>query len=156
MDELPVQTGSYALILELVHATSLEVGRLGRFDLLPGIFVYLGSANGLGGLRARLGRHLSGEGRQRWHIDYLRQETVVRGYGILTGVAGEGLDIPIECCWSHQLSSLSMASIPIPKFGASDCQSGCPAHLIYCRIRVSWMKFPRYWHHPEGIWGFSW
>ncbi len=35
-----------------------EMGRLGRFDIIPGYYAYVGSAFGSGGLPARLGHHL--------------------------------------------------------------------------------------------------
>ena len=131
MEEFPVQTGSYALILELTHSLSLKVGRLGSFELSPGIFIYLGSARGPGGIRARLGRHWDARGRIRWHIDYLRRSTIVRGFGILLQLNERRTGFPMECRWSQQLLSLPSASVPIPGFGASDCRSGCPAHLFY-------------------------
>jgi hypothetical protein len=54
---LPSGHGSYALFLSLLHQVHLAVGRLGAFDFPAGAYVYLGSANGPGGLRARLAHH---------------------------------------------------------------------------------------------------
>jgi Uri superfamily endonuclease len=127
MDELPVQAGSYALILELPQNQTLNVGRLGRCAFPAGFYVYLGSARGPGGIRARLGRHLRGAEKTWWHIDYLRKASEVRGYGYL--VADNGLQL--ECNWAKKLADHPTASIVVPKFGASDCQMGCQAHLVY-------------------------
>lgn len=102
----------------------LQVGRLGEFDLPAADYVYLGSACGPGGLRARLGRHLSGAGRAHWHIDYLRRVTQVAGCLYRPGRPS------LECAWSQTLLLQPEAFIPIPGFGARDCVSGCPAHLI--------------------------
>jgi Uri superfamily endonuclease len=134
MDELPAQPGSYALILELTGPQVLQVRRLGRFNFLAGIYVYLGSACGPGGIRARVGRHLCGGGQPHWHIDYLRPEADFRGYGYIVETGDcHVAHTPKECNWSQKLAALPGASIPVPRFGASDCRSGCPAHLVYCQ-----------------------
>jgi len=131
MDDLPVQAGSYTLLLALSTPWIVDVGVLGRFKLCPGVYAYQGSAYGPGGLRARLGRHLRGSGRARWHIDYLRAEAEVLGYVYLIAEARLPPKHPFECEWSQGLAGLRGASIPIPGFGASDCKSGCRAHLVY-------------------------
>jgi len=50
-------TGSYALVLRLPSRRKIQVGKLGLFEFPRGHYIYLGSA--LGGLDARVGRHLS-------------------------------------------------------------------------------------------------
>ena len=129
MDDIPVQPGTYALILELVEPRRLVVGKLGIFDFPTGFYIYLGSARGPGGIRARLGRHLGGVRAPHWHIDYLRAAAKVWGYRFQPN-ADTNL-IPQECEWSQALTQLPGASILIPNFGASDCKAGCLAHLIY-------------------------
>ena len=39
--------------------------------------------------------------------------------------------IPLECVWSQALLELPGASAPVRGFGASDCHSGCEAHLVF-------------------------
>lgn len=131
MGELPIQHGCYALFMELKQSSILKVGRLGEYELPSGYYIYLGSARGPGGLRARLGRHLSGSNRFHWHIDYLREVTAVIGYGYIGTGQGNPPGLSLECQWSQALANQLKGTIPIPKFGASDCRSGCPAHLIY-------------------------
>jgi len=131
MDDLPVHPGTYALIFELIESCRLNVGHLGWNNFPPGFYVYCGSAYGPGGLRARLGRHLRGVGRIHWHIDHLRPVAKVRGYIYQVQHGYDKLCIRLECDWCKQLAALPGASIPIPKFGASDCRSGCPAHLVH-------------------------
>jgi Uri superfamily endonuclease len=142
MDKLPVQTGTYTLLLTLSAPKVVTIGQLGRFELSPGVYAYQGSAWGSGGLRGRLGRHLKGTGRKHWHVDYLRAAAEVRGYGYLTAGNGEKPFPPKECIWSQNLAALPGASLPIPGFGGSDCTSGCFAHLVYfeetdCLGRIS-------------------
>lgn len=125
MDEIPALPGSYALHLHLHRPMHLRVGKLGIFGFPAGDYLYLGSAHGPGGLRARLGRHLNGGQRHHWHIDALRTHCLVRGYYFVPGMA------PLECEWSTRLSRLPGAAHPAVGFGASDCSNNCQSHLIH-------------------------
>ena len=127
---IPAESGSYALWLNLSFPQRLQVGRLGTGLFPPGVYVYFGSARGPGGLRARLGRHLSGEGKPHWHIDVLRAVAEVKGYCYVTEEIVSSTSTPLECQWSQALGALSGTSVPLRGFGASDCRAGCPAHLI--------------------------
>lgn len=124
MIALPDLAGTYALSFSLPEAVKVRIGRLGWFDFPAGEYVYLGSARGPGGLRARLGRHISGKGAIHWHIDYLRPYFELGAVGYLTGSNN------LECAWSQSLAALPAARLPAPGFGASDCTWGCPAHLV--------------------------
>ena len=73
--DLPSQPGTYALLLEATAMQEVPIGKLGVLHMLPGIYVYVGSALGPGGLAARVGRHALREKTLHWHIDYLRAET---------------------------------------------------------------------------------
>jgi Uri superfamily endonuclease len=142
---LPSEKGTYALLMTLEEPAALQIGHLGYFSFPAGDYVYLGSAHGSGGLRARLLHHI-GMGAQQntvapknrilhtasfsephWHIDYLYRSAQMRGiiYAIDHPIAPR-----LECAWSNALASSPGAVIPVPGFGASDCVSDCPAHLI--------------------------
>ena len=123
METLPVAPGTYALALRL--AIAADIGTAGRrVRLPPGLYVYVGSAHGPGGLRARLGRHLRGDGRPRWHIDALRAVAEVVGWHVAVS------PLRLECAWAQSLAHLPGAAIPVPGFGATDCRAACPAHLV--------------------------
>ena len=126
----PSLPGTYALILTLAAPAQLTIGKLGVFDLPAGEYVYMGSARGPGGLRARLRHHLRPAQRPHWHIDYLRTRAVVSGgvYVVQEEVSAESM--PLECAWSQALLALPGASVPVAGFGASDCRCGCEAHLV--------------------------
>lgn len=129
LGNIPAQHGAYALHLRLCQPERLAVGRLGGFLFPAGEYAYLGSALGPGGLRARLGRHLAGDGRPHWHIDYLRRQAEVIAVG--WALCGSSRQPPsLECDWSRALAALSVSTIPAPGFGASDCHLGCAAHLV--------------------------
>jgi Uri superfamily endonuclease len=131
--QLPASPGSYLLRLQINRPIILPVGRLGQFALPAGDYIYAGSAYGPGGLRARLGRHLRGDGALHWHIDYLRAVAQLLDFAYVNysegGRPSSSRDYPLECLWSQRLASLPQALAPIPGFGASDCHHGCRSHL---------------------------
>jgi Uri superfamily endonuclease len=121
--------GSYALFLRLPQTVHLTVGRLGTFDFPAGVYVYLGSAYGPGGLRARLAHHARIAVRPQWHLDYFRPYAQITG-----GFVAEGNSVgilPLECAWSQQILRLPGARPAAPGFGSADCRRGCPTHLIW-------------------------
>lgn len=122
--------GTYLLHCWLAQPLAqFAIGRLGRFDLAPGHYYYVGSAFGPGGIAARLRRHSTVEKRPHWHIDYLRPHVELRE--IWAAVADERL----ECRWCSVLAGLPELSRPIPHFGASD--TGCGGHLFYAAEAVA-------------------
>jgi Uri superfamily endonuclease len=129
INSLPSAPGSYALFLTLPQATHLAVGRLGTFDFPAGVYVYLGSAGGPGGLRSRLAHHARIAARPQWHLDYFRPHARITGGYLVEASRAGGL--PLECAWSQQLLRLPGARPAAPGFGSADCRSGCPAHLIW-------------------------
>jgi Uri superfamily endonuclease len=115
--------GTYLLGMWLDKSVCLAVGRLGRFAFPSGYYVYAGSAQGPGGLSARLARHRRQEKRLHWHVDYLL--ACARLVEVWTAV----LDQRLECAWAQAMMELTAAQVPVPRFGASDCR--CLAHLVY-------------------------
>lgn len=117
--------GSYILVLEVERPLlQLQVGKFGCFDLAAGWYLYVGSAFGSGGLRARLAHHARCEKpRMHWHVDYLRREAVLREAWVAAGPER------LECVWCRTLAAHPALTIPIPRFGARD--TGCAAHLFY-------------------------
>ncbi|MEA3335352.1 MAG: GIY-YIG nuclease family protein [Chloroflexota bacterium] len=125
-EKLPSGPGTYLLWFDLESALDITAGGLGPVRLNPGSYIYVGSALGSGGLRSRLGRHMSSQTAERrlhWHIDYLtsQQRPVFFRYRV-------GLQ-RLECAWIGALCRAG-AVWPQPGFGSSDCRSGCPAHFL--------------------------
>lgn len=116
---LPIAKGAYALLLRLQSATPLP-DRFGGV-LAPGVYCYLGSAYGSGGIRARCQWHLRGNKSKRWHIDWLTTQAETIGV-----VARPGLT---ECMLTTALLELPGVTVPVDGFGSSDCRR-CPAHLL--------------------------
>jgi len=126
---LPALPGAYAVQLHLNTPRRIQVGKFSQVEFPAGHYLYLGSALGPGGLRARLSRHIGGTGKPHWHIDYLRgvAEVYAISYVLASSAAG---GLPLECTWSQMLTRLPRGYIPLAGFGASDCRSGCQAHLV--------------------------
>lgn len=114
--------GTYLVCLLPRGEGWVQIGRLGRLRLRSGVFLYVGSAQGPGGLGARCRHHLRVAARPHWHLDYLRPHCRVLGFWVAPGKERR------EHLWAGLLGSLPNASYPLPRFGASDCR--CPAHLV--------------------------
>lgn len=119
---LPKAPGSYLLCLLLEHDTRLLAGRL-ACQFQAGHYLYIGSALGPGGLRARLGRHISGAGKKHWHIDYLRE------YCRYQGACWTRASKSMESAWVPAIQALPGAMVPCEGFGASD--SPLSSHLFF-------------------------
>ena len=112
--------GSYVLVLDLAEEQLVAVGKLGMCGFLAGHYLYFGSA--LNGLEGRLRRHLRSEKKLHWHIDYLA--AVAR----VVDVWWIDDEVRRECHWAARATVVAGVSIPVPKFGSSDCR--CPSHLV--------------------------
>lgn len=145
---VPRSPGTYALVFRVTEPLLVAIGRKPRnrdsgaavapqsllrhsqsplprpLRLVPGTYVYVGSAFGPGGLRARLARHLRPEKRPHWHVDYLT--AVLRPVAIIYS-ADEAHQ---ECAWVQILLAAPGTTVPMAGFGNSDCTAGCPAHLV--------------------------
>jgi Uri superfamily endonuclease len=60
------RSGTYALVLKSSSDPKVEVGKLGRLHVRPGFYVYVGSAFGPGGLKARIAHHMKISARPHW------------------------------------------------------------------------------------------
>jgi len=130
---IPAASGTYALLLFCPRSREVRVGRLGTQTISRGWYVYVGSAFGPGGLRARCLRHLRPLRRRHWHIDYLRSAAT------LQGIWFSGDPVPREHLWAEILDGMEGATAPIRRFGSSDCR--CPSHLFRFSPRPSFSAF---------------
>lgn len=113
-------TGSYALVLRLPSRRKITVGKMGLVEFPQGYYIYFGSA--LGGLRARLARHLRRGKKLHWHADYLSAEFPwTQAWQLADGQRW-------ECVWARSAATARGVSLPAPGFGSSDCR--CRSHLV--------------------------
>jgi Uri superfamily endonuclease len=125
--------GTYALLCTSASSEIIDVGRLGRLQLQPGFYLYIGSAFGPGGLRARIDHHRHESPKPHWHIDYLR------------------LHVPLTSVWftydhrcrEHLWARVAEAGLDgellFAGFGASDCN--CCSHLVYFKQPPNFRRF---------------
>jgi Uri superfamily endonuclease len=119
-DSAPVGNGAYALLLHIRAPVDIRWrGTAVRFE--AGCYVYAGSANGPGGIRARLRHHLRRGKRPHWHIDHLTNVA-----GRIHALAGPGAG---ECHIVERLVASDRFLVPFPGFGSSDCRD-CLSHLL--------------------------
>ena len=127
MQNLP---GTYALILFAAADRLMDIGKLGRFAVSSGFYVYIGSACGPGGLRARIAHHARISQRPHWHMDYLRPVSQLKevwySYDASSGH---------EHRWANAMDCLKGATKPILGFGSSDCD--CTSHLFLFAAKPS-------------------
>jgi Uri superfamily endonuclease len=116
--------GTYVLLLQTDRPVKINPGCLRPCRLPAGRYAYTGSARGPGGLRARVDHHLRPDKPLRWHIDYLTAQVPV--IAVLTSPGVENR----ECAYLQAILSLPGTAAIVPRFGSSDCRSGCPAHLV--------------------------
>jgi len=118
---LPAEPGIYVLCIHLDESRCLAIGALGDVAFPAGSYLYIGSAHGPGGLKARIGRHLRQDGKRvHWHIDVLLQAARVESVCWTIDPAMG------ECVLAQRLARSGLR-FPVG-FGASDCH--CGGHLI--------------------------
>jgi Uri superfamily endonuclease len=119
--------GVYILTLNLTEQKEINIGKPGLALFKKGYYLYIGSAVGPGGIDGRLKHHLRISGKPHWHIDYLRKEASVAEVFCLQG----------EKELEHKVADklMKIFSIPVNKFGSSDCN--CSSHLFYSKQKPS-------------------
>ncbi len=121
-DELPPVSGAYALLIHVNRTLALP-SHCQAQDLPPGTYLYVGSARGPGGIRARCRRHLRPDKSIHWHVDRL---TIGAEPGRIFAMAFPGMS---ECALGAAVSVLGPGVAPVIGFGNTDCRS-CTAHLF--------------------------
>ena len=135
-----VQRGAYvieftlpsSLTLVIRRRSSLRPSRRRTFALLPGTYLYVGSALGPGGLAARVLRHLAPRKTLHWDIDFLLhgpRSPSARVFARASAARG------LECRWARRIAR-ARATFPVVGtregerrashgFGAGDCTRRC-------------------------------
>ncbi len=132
---IEAKSGAYVLVMHAAWHQQIEVGRLGAMQVVPGYYLYVGSAFGPGGVRARVLHHMRVSERPRWHIDYLRQVCPL----VMVWCSYE--EVRREHEWVELLESITTVTIPMVGFGASDHPG--KSHLFYSKAQPSFTAFSR-------------
>lgn len=118
---LPPEAGAYALLIVLDRPCRLAIATLAPATLAAGRYLYLGSARGPGGIRARVARHLRRNKPKHWHVDHLTARGRIAG--VIAAPGGS------ECALARRALRFHSVAAPVAGFGSSDCRT-CPAHLL--------------------------
>ena len=127
--------GTYALILTPNSSKPVKIGKLGMLQVRVGYYIYVGSAFGPGGLRARTAHHKKIANQPRWHIDYLRTVTHLRELWYSYD------PLPREHQWANIIAGAREITVPFPGFGSSDCN--CKSHLYFLKSKPTIESFRR-------------
>ncbi|MGE5222853.1 MAG: GIY-YIG nuclease family protein [Omnitrophica WOR_2 bacterium] len=106
---------------------------MGILKVIPGTYIYIGSAFGPGGLKSRISHHRKPSTVKHWHIDYIKPALHLEQIWYTCNLESE------EHNWARMIGSLNHAEIPLAGFGSSDCQ--CPSHLYYFPQRPCFQEF---------------
>ena len=117
-DAVPSAPGAYILQIDLAAPVTVTIAGRPPTELPAGRYLYCGSANGSGGLRARLARHMRRGKVLHWYVDQLTECGTVTGSWIVRD--GQECDL---------VAKLMPLPIPVPGFGSSDCAC-CGSHLL--------------------------
>ncbi len=121
-ESFPSIPGAYALIIDIPKAFRPSIPTLAGAVLQPGRYLYAGSANGPGGMGARIRRHMRKQKPRHWHIDRL-----TNAFGVAKALAfDKGVS---ECALIEKALKWPGTETPLKGFGSSDCGK-CPAHLV--------------------------
>jgi Uri superfamily endonuclease len=131
--KIEAKSGTYVLVFYFARKKEIEIGKLGRFLFCPGFYLYIGSAFGSGGLRARIKRHFRKSKKTHWHIDYLRSEIDI--FEVWFSIQEKKQ----ECYWVSLFESIHEITCSVPKLGSSDCS--CRSHLFYCSQKPNILSF---------------
>ncbi len=90
---LPPFPGVYVLVLNIRCNTIVSTRGSKSFRIDKGYYLYIGSARGRGGIRARVTRHLRKDKKLFWHIDYLLSNNCVKVAGVYYKVLEKNIDL---------------------------------------------------------------
>ena len=124
---LPRSKGLY--ILEIIVQREARVGRglLSGVAVPPGLYAYVGSAGGPGGLKGRICRHArlaARGGRPKWHVDWLLVRGRVVGVYFLEGCWGRRAEEELSLLLSKVLDEA------VPRFGSTDTSSRTHLYVV--------------------------
>ena len=132
VDTLNSQPGTYAIVLRCSDRDRISIGRLGESLLRTGHYIYIGSAFGPGGIRARVIRHHRDEKNRHWHIDYLKEHMPLVEAWYTYDVERR------EHRWVEVMNGMNLAPY-LKGFGSSDCR--CYSHLFHATARPQISQF---------------
>jgi len=123
---LPREPGVYIIIIRVGRDISITTRGGKRFTIPSGMYLYIGSAMGKGGIYRRVARHINKPSSLFWHIDYLLHQPSTEILGILykTHEDREDYEARLALAFKEIFTG-------IPGFGCSDKPKDY-SHLYLC------------------------
>ena len=115
------ESGTYVLVMQGKGRQPVRIGKWGQLEVGRGFYLYVGSAFGPGGVLSRVSRHCREHKANRWHVDYLREQTHLRTVWYVHS------EERFEHRWASALEA-RQETTAIAGFGCSDCH--CLSHLF--------------------------
>ena len=121
--------GVYTLIIRSTEPCKVLAGRRHSVAFERGLYLYTGSALGRGStsLEGRIGRHLSREKRDFWHIDRILSSESVHVISVIFAKTTR----KAECGVNTEFLKDSDINVLAKRIGSSDCR--CKSHLLVAR-----------------------
>jgi Uri superfamily endonuclease len=129
--------GTYVVVSFMQASCAVTIGKLGKINFPQGYYLYVGSAFGSGGVRARTDRHLNPLATPKWHIDYLKSSC--RPVELWWTHA----TTKMECRWSLLIAAQPGIQIPVSNLGNRDCTL-CESHLYSAKRKPAFTRFCKY------------
>ncbi|WP_456396287.1 GIY-YIG nuclease family protein [Desulfurobacterium sp.] len=117
--KFPDSKGTYIIVFSLQKERLIRT-KSKSFMLSDGIYSYVGSAFGAGGLKSRLKRHLNRRKKKHWHLDYVSSSRFFKPLAVYCFPGKR-----IECYIADRFEKVCEN---VPQFGCSDCS--CKSHLF--------------------------
>ncbi|GAB6148764.1 GIY-YIG nuclease family protein [Stetteria hydrogenophila] len=127
LEGIPARRGCYVLVVEASGSVWVGARRF-RGTLPPGVYLYVGSAGGPGGLRARIQRHARRGKRLWWHVDWLTSSPNARLSMVAYCAAPSWGRVGPPCESEASRCLAARGYEPVEGFGASDDPES-PSHL---------------------------
>lgn len=121
LEGMSAAAGAYVLMIETASPLPVRLPQKDVSVLAPSTYLYVGSANGPGGIKARLRRHFRPNKKIHWHVDQLT--TCSASVEALAVIGGN------ECALGEILLASKRYQVALQGFGSSDCRT-CSSHLL--------------------------
>lgn len=121
LEGMSAAAGAYVLLIETASPLPIRLPQNDVSVLAPSTYLYVGSANGPGGIKARLRRHFRPNKKIHWHVDQLTtRSALVEALAVIGGN---------ECRLGEVLLASGCYQVALAGFGSSDCRT-CSSHLL--------------------------
>ncbi len=128
--------GVYTLIIRSTDRRRIRVGRHLSVSLERGLYLYTGSGQGRGStsLEGRIGRHLSQEKKNFWHIDRILSSDSVHVVSLIFARTTR----KAECRVNAALLKDPDIAVLAKGVGSSDCK--CESHFLIAKCELSVLR----------------